>query len=288
MNNKQTGAKATTKFVAITLALVIGAGSVGIGTVNCAKNNPTRDLCLTAKIEQMTMGYEQALMHEAKDLEKHGAYDIVYEPNPCTIIIIPDGYIYENGMAARYLKPKKDKPIPDGFELVEYNGEQLIRKLEKPELSIVGPSVSYKIEEDGIIYSNRIYWDEENNKFETISMVYSLGNKDVVTYCNPNTISDDYIYIVDRHGKPVPVRYSESNELPKDGTIDETYQAVDSEYEFNRVITFYTDDTIPKDLSNPYAGHLSQGEAMVLIEQSDGKTVFAVYIVSFFAVVARG
>ena len=166
MNDKKTGARAATKFVALSLALVIGAGSIGIGTVNCRNNNPTEDLCFTAKMEQMIMGYDAALKHEANDLKKAGAIDIVYDPNPSTIIVIPDGYIYEDGMAARYLEPKSDGTIPEGFELVDYNGEKLIRKLEKPELKIVGPSVSYKIEEDGITYAKRIYWDEKTQSFE--------------------------------------------------------------------------------------------------------------------------
>ena len=275
--NKQTGAKSSSKFVALTLAAVIGIGSIGVGTINCNNNNPTKDLCLTAKIEQTVMGYDAALKHEANDLKKAGAFDIKYEQEPSTVIIIPKGYIYEDGMAARYLTPKSDGTIPEGFELVDYNGEQLIRKVVKPELQIVGPSVSYKIEEDGITYANRIYWDEKKESFETISMPISLGNKDVVTYCNPNTIADDYIYIVDRHGKTSPVRYSETEELPKDGTIDETYQAQDSDYEFSRVVTFYTDAAQAKELSNPYASNLEYGEVMVLVDQSNGKTTFAIY-----------
>lgn len=277
MNNKQTGAKPSNRFVALTLAIVIGAGSIGVGTINCNNNNPTKDLCLTAKVEQMVMGYDAALKHEANDLKKAGAIDVVYEQNPSTIVVIPDGYIYEDGMAVRYLTPKSDGTIPEGFELVNHNGEQLIRKTVKPELQIVGPSVSYKIEEDGITYANRIYWDEETQKFETISMPISLGNNDVVVYCNPNAISDDYIYIIDRHGKSKPVRYSESSTLPQDGTIDETYQAGDSNYEFGKVVTFYTNEAEARDLSNNYAGHLEDGDVMVLIDQSDGKTTFAIY-----------
>jgi hypothetical protein len=277
MNNKQTGAKISTKFVALTIAAVIGVGSIGVGTINCNNNNPTTDLCLTAKVEQMVMGYDAALKHEANDLKKAGAVDIVYEPNPTTIVVIPEGYIYEDGMAARYLEPKKDKEIPEGFELVDYKGEQLIRKVVRPELKIVGPSVSYKIEEDGITYANRIYWNEETKTFETISMAISLGDKDVVTYCNPNIIADDYVYVIDRHGKSVPVRYSESEKLPEDGTIDETYQAEDLNYEFARVVTFYTDDTSLQDLSNKYAVHLNHGDVLILVDQSNGKTTFAVY-----------
>ena len=280
MIEKLTGANIGKKIVSVSIVLSLGISGVGIA--EALKKNNDEVIDMNTKIEQIVFGPEIALKHLAINLQKQGAYNVVYHDS-LDIETLPEGYLYINGKGVTFKNTIKKKEIIDGKEIITNTlpegydsittktGEIVGYKTIEPTTVSVGKCITFNMDTNGNKTEETLYWNEEKSKFERNTLTSSVEG-DIVTYCNKKSISPDYyIFVQGTETEAKPVRYSE-----KSADSSDIYIKDEKEFVLNRIVTFYSNDDY-KDLSNKFSGRLKRDEIMVFQSQENNTTTFFVY-----------